>query len=491
MEPTHDGTTDTAPRGARERAFACVSAGTGIVGFISLGISAYMVARNSMEHPVMLALACALSVITLLSEHFDVSFKFGGRPIDVTLASAPLLLAAVIMPPGYAGVVLALSMVPQLKKPSLGLFQDMGSQSFALLLASLAALMIPHHTANTSILAAALIAAVVFELVHVGDGLLYYESQERGAALGYLKGAAHVTGFDVFLPTVALAVAGPFAGYPLLMIGVLVAFQIVTYLGLRIVHSEQVHRKHSAYLKDTFSRYIPESVVAQLSDEEAEVMLGGELREISCMFCDVRNFTGWSERLGPQQVITELNELMTEITQSIFDTEGTLDKFTGDGLMAFWGAPVDQPDHADRACRTALDMLERVDALNVRRVAEGKPCLYLGIGIHSGTALVGNVGHVNRLDYTAIGDTINLTARLEAKTKDYACSALISSDTFSMLASPEFGPMDSVGEIHVKGREDGVEGFILAYGERHAPKTAPAAPAADLSNDVDSTADAA
>ena len=145
--------------------------------------------------------------------------------------------------------------------------------------------------------------------------------------------------------------------------------------------------------------------------------------------------------LAPADIITELNDLLAEVSQAIFDTNGTLDKFTGDGLMAFWGAPLEQPDHALRAC---------------------------------------GVGHEERHDYTAIGDTVNLAARLEAATKDAGCAVLVSGATRALLGGDTsiLGELPRHGEITVKGRAEAVEAYILAPAQLPPTGTSSLTPAA-------------
>lgn len=212
----------------------------------------------------------------------------------------------------------------------------------------------------------------------------------------------------------------------------------------QLVESEVANRR----LRGQFSRYVPEAVVEQLVAEGQEIELGGEQREISVLFCDIRGFTSWSEHLPPTQIVVELNGLLGELSDCVFETGGTLDKFTGDGLMAFWGAPLEQPDHARRACDTAMMMVERLAAFNEQMGCDFK----IGIGIHSGAAVVGNIGHGERHDYTAIGDTVNLSARIEAATKDHDAALLVSQHTYAALAEDTRERFHDVGAIAVKGR---------------------------------------
>lgn len=223
---------------------------------------------------------------------------------------------------------------------------------------------------------------------------------------------------------------------------------------------------HERQMRDRFARFVPEAVVDQLVDGGLEIELGGEQREISVLFCDIRGFTAWSEELAPQVVVTQLNRLLSVLTACVFETGGTLDKFTGDGLMAFWGAPLDQPNHADRATETAAAMEAALAAFNAELGGDYE--FRIGIGVHSGPAVVGNIGHEQRHDYTAIGDTVNLSARLEAATKDLGVGTLVSEAThgeLSPLLQARFVAVD--GEISVKGRRQPVQVYSLAAVEPH------------------------
>ena len=215
------------------------------------------------------------------------------------------------------------------------------------------------------------------------------------------------------------------------------------------------------HLQSTFSQYVPASVVEQLVDRGTEVELGGEQREISVLFMDIRGFTTWSEQHEPSYIVDRLNDLLGILTDCVFETEGTLDKFTGDGLMAFWGAPLDQSDHADRACTAARAMVNALIAYNAGRPEDEQ--FRLGIGVHSGRAVVGNVGHDDRHDYTAIGDTVNLAARIEAATKDLDASLLISIATFEQLSAAQGSGFQAMGSISVKGRIAPID--VLAFSD--------------------------
>ncbi len=193
-------------------------------------------------------------------------------------------------------------------------------------------------------------------------------------------------------------------------------------------------RPEPVRVRQTLARHVPETVVDEhLGDAIDDVDLAGERADLSVLFCDIRGFTSWSQDKGASEVIAELNLLLGELSASVTSTGGTLDKFTGDGLMAFWGAPVAMADHANRAVRAALDMLERLDRVNDRRSDDGQGPFAIGVAVHSGVAVVGGVGNERRLDYTAIGDTVNVAARLEASARDQDAPLIVSSATVDLL----------------------------------------------------------
>lgn len=408
-----------------------------------------------------LLLASCLAIVAMISDRLTIEFQFSGRQIGVTPDVVAWVLAAVLLPPWLAMGV-ALGSIPsgwgeqKLRRIMLNagaLAAALGATSAIVhgLLPS------PH---GDQLLLAGLLGAVIFECCYVSEGLAYMESRERGAALEHVRESAEVSGFEIALPTVGVAVVGPFADRPLVAGMVLAAFQIVTFLGLRVMKSEQVHRTRSTFLKDAFSRFVPATVVDELTEERAELTLGGEQIDVTVLFCDVRDFTTWSEQLEPKEIVSQLNELMAELMEAVFETDGTLDKYTGDGLMAFWGAPLPQTDHPRRAHAAALRMLQRVDALNDRRADVGRPPFRVGIGIHSGPAVVGNLGHIERMNYTAIGDTVNVAARLEAATKEAGCALIVSADTRVQLADDV--ALHPIGRIPVKGRVGAVDAYASA-----------------------------
>jgi len=164
--------------------------------------------------------------------------------------------------------------------------------------------------------------------------------------------------------------------------------------------------------RSNFERYFTPQLAQRIASSEGATRLGGDKREITVLFSDIRGFTALSETMPPGEMATLLTDYFTEMVDCVFRNEGTLDKFIGDAVMAQWGAPIGTPDDADRAMRAAIEMMEELAKLNVKWLAEGRPALQIGIGINHGEAFAGNIGSERRLEYTVIGDTVNTASRL-------------------------------------------------------------------------------
>ncbi len=207
-----------------------------------------------------------------------------------------------------------------------------------------------------------------------------------------------------------------------------------------------------------FSPGVAELIEARDHPEE------GESCEISVLFCDIRGFTRLSETLPASEVVRLLNDFHGHMVDEIFRHGGTLDKYLGDGLLAWFNAPVPQPDHATRAARCALSMLESLERLNHARRAAGAEPLRIGIGIHAGTAIVGNIGASHRREFTAIGDTVNVASRLQSLTRDLDTDILVSEAVRALVASaPEIATdfaLVPAGEAPVRGRVQPVALYI-------------------------------
>jgi adenylate cyclase len=203
------------------------------------------------------------------------------------------------------------------------------------------------------------------------------------------------------------------------------------------------------------ARYFSPEVAAMLGSARGEA--AGESREVTVLFSDLRDFTALAERLEGPQVVALLNRYHEAMVETLFGLGGTLDKYLGDGLMAYFGAPVAQPDHAARAVRCALAMQERLEALNVARPA-GEPPLRMGVGVHTGTVVLGDVGAHQRREYTAIGDAVNVAARLEQLTKARGVPVLVSESTRA-AAGPALA-FTPAGVVEVRGRSQPLAVYV-------------------------------
>jgi adenylate cyclase len=206
-------------------------------------------------------------------------------------------------------------------------------------------------------------------------------------------------------------------------------------------------------VREVFARFVPEAVVGQALERADGARLGGVRQQATVLFSDLRGFTSFSERREPDEVIEILNRYLTEMSDAILDHGGTLVAYMGDGIMACFGAPIEEPDHADRALAAGRKMLARMDEFNERMAAEGDGGRFkMGIGLNSGWVMSGNVGSDRRLEYTVIGDVTNTAARLEGMTKGTPYQLYLSDSTRRLL-SQEPPDLESVGEFEVRGRE--------------------------------------
>lgn len=206
-------------------------------------------------------------------------------------------------------------------------------------------------------------------------------------------------------------------------------------------------------IKRAFTRYVAREVVEEILKNPESMALTGERRQVTVLFCDVRGFTPMSERMSPEEVVLLLNDFYTLMIETTFKHDGTLDKFLGDAVMAVFGAPIAHPDHSARAIRTALAMQEGIGGLNARRAQQGKEPIAVGIGVSAGEAVAGTVGTEDRMEYTVIGDSVNLAARLESNAKPH--QILISHRTYERVR--DLVDARPLGRIRVKGKEEEVE----------------------------------
>jgi adenylate cyclase len=194
----------------------------------------------------------------------------------------------------------------------------------------------------------------------------------------------------------------------------LVAFSGLAAIGIKNSHyADQVRRE--AMVRSNFERYFAPNVAADIAQQDAAIRQGGERRPTTVLFSDIRGFTAMAESMGPDAIAQLLSEYFTEMVEVIFEHGGTLDKFIGDAIMALWGAPIAHTDDPDRALRAALDMQRAIDRLNQDWASQGRPEIGVGIGINHGDVFAGNIGSNRRLEYTVIGDAVNVAARLCAE----------------------------------------------------------------------------
>jgi adenylate cyclase len=208
--------------------------------------------------------------------------------------------------------------------------------------------------------------------------------------------------------------------------------------------------REKAQLKREFSTVLAPTVVDQLLKDPKLAGLGGMERELTVMFSDIRGFTTMSERLSPEGLTQFLNEYLTPMTEILIQREGTLDKYMGDAIMAFWGAPIEQKDHAARAALAALDMMEKLDELRKEWKAEGKPEIDIGIGLNSGLMRVGFMGSARMRNYTLLGDNVNLGSRLEGTNKNYGTHIIVSETTYKQSKGVVYGRW--LDAVRVKGK---------------------------------------
>ena len=244
-------------------------------------------------------------------------------------------------------------------------------------------------------------------------------------------------------------------------------FTLVPNVGLVALYRVLVEEREKRRVRGAFQQYVSPEVIRR-------VLLNPELvqprkTEISTMFSDIRGFTNISERLDAQELADLLNSYLTEMTGIIFRNRGMLDKYIGDAVMAIWGAPFKEPQHARRACTAALDMLDRLGELQIGWKARGWPLLEIGIGVNTGVASVGNMGSTLRYGYTAMGDSVNLASRIEGLNKEYGTRIIVSESTYAGAHGDGmlFRELDL---IRVKGKDRPVTIFELLGRDGQAPE---------------------
>ena len=241
------------------------------------------------------------------------------------------------------------------------------------------------------------------------------------------------------------------AGYAI--ISILLLYTVLTYTGYA---KEEASRRQT---RDAFSKYLSPDMVARVAENPGELKLGGEKREMTLLFCDVRGFTTISEQFDAVGLTALINKLLTPLTNAILDRQGTVDKYMGDCIMAFWNAPLDDDEHIYNGCVSALAMLAEMGPLNDRLEIEAKEegrkhiPLKVGLGLNTGECVVGNMGSDQRFDYSVLGDTVNLAARLEGQSKSYGMNVVLGPTT-NAAVTDRMATID-LDYIQVKGKTEG------------------------------------
>jgi len=266
---------------------------------------------------------------------------------------------------------------------------------------------------------------------------------------------------DVLYPVAALAVAGA--------------------AGTLVRLSKE--KREKGQLRATLTRYLSRQVVDYLVKHPEKLVLGGEKREMTVLFSDLRGFTSLSEKLSPEELVAVLNRYLTDMTAIVFEHGGVLDKYMGDAVMAFWNAPLDEPDHAGKAAAAAIRMRERLHEMNRDGSFPPEIELRLGVGVNTGSMVVGNMGGEERFDYTVMGDAVNLGSRLEGLNKEYGTEIIVSETAAAKLsAGVILRPLDLVA---VKGKKEPVGIFeVMGAREDLSPETIELASAFSAARDL-------
>jgi len=212
-----------------------------------------------------------------------------------------------------------------------------------------------------------------------------------------------------------------------------------------------VERYQSTEIKRMFTHYVSGELVNELINHPDKLKLGGDRKELTIFFSDIAGFSTFSEKMEPEELVGLMNEYLTEMTNIVFQNKGTLDKYVGDAIMSFWGAPVFYEDHAHKACISSITMLEKLDDLRKRWNERGLPSIDIRIGVNTGDVIVGNVGSASRFDFTVMGDTVNLASRLEGVNKQYGTRAIISETTYEHVIGSFLAR--ELDKITVKGKK--------------------------------------
>lgn len=435
------------------------------VAWMAGGLGVLMVLAPGVERPVgtdrMFAAACML--LALAFGFLRRTFRTREQQFDLSPVTGIAVLAAVALAPPWAalvGLIAVIGDVRRRRSPLERAFVAVDGAFVAGVASILASALLHRSTLNGSILITTVLVAATYAALSLFGRVLLAEARSAGGGTRLLRGTptGPILLVQTALPVATVAVCLPWFDRPAVAVLAVIAWQLVTWRLLAILHSDHAGSADRDALRETFERYVPSHVADDVLERSGSSPGARDAarRDLSVLFVDVRGFTTWAEQADAADVLGELTQLLDGVADAITATGGTIDKFTGDGLMAFWNAPLDQPDHARRAVRALPVMLMRLHELNLRREAQRSEPLAIGIGLATGSAMVGEIGHGDRLAYTAIGDVVNLAARLEKATREHDLPCLIDESTFLQLPHEMQRQMTRLGVIDVKGRRERV-----------------------------------
>ncbi|HSR14017.1 MAG TPA: adenylate/guanylate cyclase domain-containing protein, partial [Thermodesulfobacteriota bacterium] len=229
---------------------------------------------------------------------------------------------------------------------------------------------------------------------------------------------------------------------------------VLTFVGIT-GYRHVAEEREKKQIRGAFQYYLTPSVIEEMLRNPDKLKLGGEKKDLTVLFSDIRRFTSISERMTPEAMVKLLNEYLSRMTDVIFRYDGLLDKYIGDAIMAFWGAPMDQPDHVEKACDAALGMIAELHRLHKKWTREGLPALNIGVGINTGPMVVGNMGSKRRFNYTVMGDSVNTGSRLEGLNKIYGTNIIVSEMVYERVRA-DFCARE-LDLVRVKGKDQPVK----------------------------------
>jgi adenylate cyclase len=270
------------------------------------------------------------------------------------------------------------------------------------------------------------------------------------SGLRYSTRVVVYTGISTLLLNTSIfaLLAPPTYRWPTALLGFLTIGCVTVCTAYNVASLIRIHRDAAA--KESLARFLPPELVEQVMNQPELLQRKTERRTATVIFTDIRGFTRFSEKLSPEQVVEFLNDFLEEMTGAIMDHNGMLDKYIGDAVMGVFGVPFHADDHALRALRAGLDMRARLNRLNVDLKEKGLPELSIGIGLHTGELLIGAIGSTRRLDYTVIGDTVNVASRIEGMTRSYPVEILVSDATRAAINTGV--PLYKIATVQVKNR---------------------------------------